>query len=107
LPFSGFSLPSKTVEYITSDTGFGKIKGQRIDGVNIFKGVPYGGKLSGERRFRRPEVLQPWTGVKDTLTLGAPAIQNPRRGEPDPSEDCLFLNVWTPANDNQKRAVMF
>jgi para-nitrobenzyl esterase len=45
--------------------------------------------------------------VKDALTLGAPAIQNPRRGEPDPSEDCLFLNVWTPAIDNKKRAVMF
>jgi para-nitrobenzyl esterase len=107
LPFSVFSSPSKTVEYIISDTGFGKIRGQRIDGVNIFKGVPYGGKLSGERRFRRPEALQPWTGMKDALTLGAPAIQNPRRGEPDPSEDCLFLNVWTPANDNRKRAVMF
>jgi para-nitrobenzyl esterase len=107
LPFSGFSLPTKTLEFIISDTGFGKIRGQRVDGVNIFKGVPYGGKLSGERRFRRPEALQTWTGVKDTLTLGAPAIQNPRRGEPDPSEDCLFLNVWTPANDNRKRAVMF
>ena len=107
LPFSVFSLPSKTVDYVISDTGFGKIRGQRIDGVNIFKGVPYGGKLSGERRFRRPEALQPWTRVKDTLTLGAPAIQNPRGGEPNPSEDCLFLNVWTPANDNRKRAVMF
>lgn len=107
LPFSGYSFSGKVEEYITSDTRFGKIRGQRIDGVNIFKGVPYGGKLSGERRFKRPAPLDPWTGVKDTLTLGPPAIQNPRRGEPDPAEDCLFLNVWTPANDGKKRAVMF
>ena len=39
--------------------------------------------------------------------LGAPAIQPPRRNEPEPAEDCLFLNIWTPANDNQKRPVMF
>lgn len=107
LPFAGYSFSRYAEEFITSETRFGKIRGQRIDGVNIFKGVPYGGKLSGERRFRRPAILEPWTGVKDTLTLGPPAIQNPRRGEPDPSEDCLFLNVWTPANDVKKRAVMF
>lgn len=107
LPFSGYSFSRFAEEFITSETRFGKIRGQRIDGVNTFKGVPYGGKLSAERRFRRPAALEPWTGVKDTLTLGPPAIQNPRRGEPDPSEDCLFLNVWTPANDGKKRAVMF
>jgi para-nitrobenzyl esterase len=94
-------------EFVTADTNYGKIKGYREQGVNIFKGVPYAGKTSGNRRFRRPDKLEPWTGVRDTLTLGAPAIQNPRRNEPTPSEDCLFLNIWTPANDNKKRAVMF
>ncbi|MES2794686.1 MAG: carboxylesterase family protein [Bacteroidota bacterium] len=94
-------------EFVTTNTVYGKIKGYREKGVNIYKGVPYGGKISGERRFRRPAPLEKWTGVKDTLTLGAPAIQNPRRNEPAPSEDCLFLNVWTPANDNKKRPVMF
>ena len=66
-----------------------------------------GGRISGDRRFRRPAPLDPWTGVRDALQLGAPAIQAPRRNEPDPSEDCLFLNVWTPANDGKKRPVMF
>ena len=101
------SGPSLVEEFIQSETTYGKIKGYRTEGVNIFKGVPYAGRISGDRRFRRPAPLEPWTGVKDTLTLGAPAIQAPRRNEPAPSEDCLFLNVWTPANDNKKRPVMF
>lgn len=94
-------------EFVISDTSHGKVKGYRENGVNIFKGVPYAGKISGERRFRRPAPLESWEGVKEALTLGAPAIQNPRRNEPAPSEDCLFLNVWTPANDGKKRPVMF
>lgn len=94
-------------EHIISNTNFGQIKGYRDNGVNIFKGVPYAGKVSGERRFRRPAPLEAWEGARETLTLGAPAIQNPRRNEPAPSEDCLFLNVWTPANDGKKRPVMF
>ena len=98
--------PSKmnSIEVEISD---GKIRGARRDGVNTFKGIPYAGRVSGDRRFRRPAELEPWAGVRDALQLGAPAIQPPRRNEPEPAEDCLFLNIWTPANDNQKRPVMF
>ena len=85
----------------------GKLRGIREKGINIFKGIPYAGSVSGDRRFQRPADLNPWKGVRDALQLGAPAIQPPRQNEPDPAEECLFLNVWTPANDNQKRPVMF
>ena len=97
--------------YVETETTHGRIKGIRNEGVNIFKGIPYAGKISGDRRFKRPAPLAPWTGVRDALQLGAPAIQPPdgSRGinEPAKNEDCLFLNVWTPANDHKKRAVMF
>ena len=92
---------------IEVEISHGKVRGARHGGVNIFKSIPYAVRVSGERRFRRPADLQPWAGVRDALSLGAPAIQPPRRNEPDPDEDCLFLNIWTPANDNQKRPVMF
>ncbi len=92
---------------IEVETSHGKIRGSRNDGVNTFKGIPYAGKVSGERRFRTPAELKPWVGVRDALQLGAPAIQSPRQNEPEPSEDCLSLNIWTPANDNRKRPVMF
>ena len=107
IPDYGFSSFLKPEEYINAETTHGRIRGIRNEGVNVFKGIPYGGRTSGDRRFRRPAPLQPWTGVRDALQLGAPAIQPPRQNEPDPSEDCLFLNIWTPANDNKKRPVMF
>ncbi|MCF2518736.1 carboxylesterase/lipase family protein [Dyadobacter sp. CY351] len=103
----GFTSARRPDEFIETEINTGKIKGVRNDGVNVFKGVPYGGKISGDRRFRRPAPLQPWTGVRDATQFGAPAMQPPRRNEPAPSEDCLFLNVWTPENDNRKRPVMF
>jgi para-nitrobenzyl esterase len=102
-----FSSNKKQEEYIIAEITHGKIKGTRLNGVNIFKGVPYGGRVSGDHRFRRPAPLEHWTGVRDSLQLGAPAIQAPRRNEPAPAEDCLFLNIWTPGNDNMKRPVMF
>jgi para-nitrobenzyl esterase len=113
---AAFAIPSSIYafkhfdEYIEVEITHGKIRGNRNEGVNIFSGIPYAGTISGNRRFRRPAPLQPWTGVRDALQLGAPAIQDGQtRGlnEPKPNEDCLFLNVWTPANDNKKRAVMF
>ncbi len=85
----------------------GKIRGARDEGVSIFKGIPYAGRVSGDRRFRRPAKLIPWSGVRNALQLGAPAVQTTRENEPEPAEDCLFLNIWTPANDNAKRPVMF
>ena len=98
--------PTKADDFVDVEITHGKIRGIRSEGVNIFKGVPYAGKVSGDRRFRRPAPLDPWTGVRDALQLGAPSIQG-SRGLPAPAEDCLFLNVWTPANDNKKRPVMF
>lgn len=101
-----FSNQTRTEDFVEAEIIHGKIRGIRNEGVNIFKGIPYGGRISGDRRFRRPAPLEPWTGVRDALQLGAPSIQG-SRGLPAPAEDCLFLNVWTPANDNKKRPVMF
>jgi len=98
-------------EYVTVEISHGKIRGIRTMGVTIFKGIPYAGRVSGDRRFRRPAPLEPWKGIRDAIRLGTPAMQSPKTvygiDEPQPGEDCLFLNIWTPANDNKKRPVMF
>ena len=95
------------MDTVEVEISHGKIRGVRAEGVNIFKGIPYAGRVSGDRRFRRPAELKPWAGIREALQFGAPAIQPPRQNEPEPAEDCLFLNLWTPANDHHKRPVMF
>ncbi len=111
LPRSLSDFSDQQSSYIIAKTENGKLRGIRNRGVNIFKGIPYAGKVSGDRRFMRPAPVEPWKGVRDALRLGNPAIQAAGQtygiDEPGYSEDCLFLNVWTPANDNRKRPVMF
>ena len=100
---------SETLESVEVNTSYGRIRGMRSDGLATFKGIPYAGSVSGTNRFKAAPPLQPWTGVRDALQLGAPSLQpgGQRRNEPPSSEDCLFLNVWTPAADERKRPVMF
>jgi para-nitrobenzyl esterase len=66
------------------------------------------GPVSGAGRFKAAPALKPWDGVRDALAFGAPSWQpGQRRNEPPQDENCLFLNIWTPAADNRKRPVMF
>lgn len=88
----------------------GKLRGAAENGVLLFRGVPYAGSVSGPaRRFRAPTPPVGWTGVRDATKLGAASIQPPGGhfgpGEGQ-SEDCLVLNIWTPALDGAKRPVM-
>lgn len=59
------------MDFVKAETTYGKLRGCREAGVNIFKGIPYAGRVSGAYRFRQPAELQPWTGVRDALELGA------------------------------------
>jgi para-nitrobenzyl esterase len=98
-------------EYVQITTTEGRLRGARVEGVSVFKGVRYAAPLTAQDRFKAPRKLPSWTGVRDALGYGAPSIQRPsgNLGGVDPSEDCLFLNLWTPATrpDGKKRAVMY
>lgn len=101
---------------IVETTG-GKLRGALIDGIAAFRGVPYGASTAGENRFMPPRSPQPWAGERDALDYAGQAPQSrlgpaPRPemvdffGPPDGSpetEDCLTLNVWTPAVDSAAR----
>ncbi len=83
----------------------GRLRGQREQGVNVFRGIPYGADTA-PRRFQPalPEVA--WRGVRDALDYGNAAPQTGKEGPG--SEDCLYLNVWTPAlRDGGKRPIVF
>jgi para-nitrobenzyl esterase len=97
------------LSFVDVETTKGRVRGSRLNGLVTFKGIPYAGPVSGRNRFRAAPPLKSWTGVRDALQFGAPAIQPNRNrpNEPAPEEDCLFLNVWTPAADGRRRPVMF
>ncbi len=96
--------------FVVAETTGGKVRGGTARGALSFKGVPYAGSVAGANRFKAAPPVVPWAGVRDALRLGAPTLQAPKStyGEDEPaySEDCLFLNVWTPALDGKKRPVM-
>lgn len=103
---------SEKQQFVEVETGYGRIRGLKLEGLQTFKGIPYGGSVSGAGRFKAAGPLEPWTGVRDALKSGPPSLQSPMRPsfgvtEGVPAEDCLFLNVWTPAADARKRPVMF
>ena len=106
----GAAQEAKT-EFAVVETSYGRVRGLRGDGLLTFKGIPYAGAVAGPNRFRKAPRLEPWAGVRDALRPGPPSLQPGRtsaRGEePAPEENCLYLNIWTPAADGKKRPVMF
>ncbi len=108
------------------ETSNGKITGFRRNGIQTFKGIPYGASTAGANRFMPPQKRTPWSGVRSALFWGPVSPQaytstfDARRvgwnhddeafmfewEDGQPSEDCLRVNVWTPAADNGKRPVM-
>jgi len=98
----------------TIDTPLGRIRGREKNGALQFLGIRYGQSTAGANRFRPPVAVEPWDGVLDATRFGASAPQPPRPEESvlpkrdlTISEDCLFLNVFTPAADSEARPVLF
>ncbi|MFN9233738.1 MAG: carboxylesterase family protein, partial [Planctomyces sp.] len=77
----------------------GELVGELVGDVRIFRGVPYAAARVGERRWQAPGPVEPWQGVREATQVGALSLPGetfaPRSAQ---SEDCLFLNIWTPAS---------
>ena len=115
LPVFGGAAERSTLPgppFVIAETTLGKVRGGRSRGALAFKGIPYAGPVTGSGRFRAPPPAESWNGVRDATRLGPPALQkaDSTYGEEEPAyaENCLVLNVWTPAvADGRRRPVLF
>ena len=99
-------------------TKYGLLQGKREENMVSFLGIPYAKAPVGELRWHEPVELNPWEGVREALELGSPSLQHNGQAIPggDPaergvfnndSEDCLYLNVWSPAVTSDDRLPVF
>jgi para-nitrobenzyl esterase len=101
---AGLARPAEAASKApVAPTTYGKVRGAEVDGIKVFKGVRYGADTA-PRRFMPALPPEPWSGVADALAYGPACPQ--AKIQDATSEDCLFLNVWTPALDGRKRPVM-
>jgi para-nitrobenzyl esterase len=119
-PFVTTEARSEPVAPVAEST-CGSLRGRTQDGIHSFRGIPYGADTSGRNRFMPPQKPAPWQGVREAVGPGHCAPQPLPEGNYDytravrwaelpggTGEDCLVLNVFTPAlKDGGKRAVLF
>jgi len=105
---------STTVRNPVVQTHAGAVRGDMVDGVNVFKGIPYAAPPVGANRLMPPQPVVPWSGVRDALTFGPkppqpaypPDISAILPELASPGEDCLNLNIWSPALGAARLPVM-
>lgn len=95
------------------ETRFGLVEGIREGGVSIWKGIPYAAPPLHSLRFRSPQEPAAWAGVRGAKQFGPAALQGESPSMKflgdsplHKSEDCLYLNIWSPGADRKKRPVL-
>src|SRR3984957_17237472 len=83
-------------------TDSGLVRGARQGSVDVYKAIPFAAPPVGALRWREPQAVMPWSGVRAATTFAPACMQTgvsmPGETPPKVSEDCLYLNVWTPAH---------
>ena len=101
----------------TAQTTAGTIEGTEENGLCVFRGVPFAAPPVGDLRFKAPQPVEPWDGVREAKSFGPISLQAPNEmleallppsDPPQPqSEDCLYLNVWTPGLDGARPVMVW
>ena len=103
-----FSANAATPDLVKTANGTVRGTGRQPSGVRIFKGIPFAQPPVGDLRWREPQPVKSWTGERAADQFGPRCMQAPIFGDmgfraPSMSEDCLYLNVWTPAKKGNER----
>lgn len=106
--FEGYAQKKCDTVFVRASTENGIIEGFEKAGIKIFRGIPYAQPPVGELRWREPQPVKNWSGVKKTIDFGPRAMQLPvfsdmRFRSNGMSEDCLYLNVWTPSKNYREK----
>lgn len=99
---------SKAAEPVRVDGGMLAGSASADSKIRIYKGIPFAAPPVGKLRWTAPVAAASWSGVRDATEFGARCMQSPIFSDmvfrdKGPSEDCLYLNVWTPANSTSAR----
>lgn len=93
-------------------TAYGQLQGEQNGGVNVWRGIPFAAPPVGELRFRAPQPPESWNTVREATDFGPVNLQPVSTGvtrfggtTPVYSEDCLYLNVWSPAEAEEGEAL--
>ena len=98
-----FLLPMMgTMAQTQVKTAEGILEGKDLSGIKVFKGVPFAAPPVGNLRWKAPQQAKHWDGVREAKEYGPNPMQEPLFGDMNfgtkvNSEDCLYLNIWTPA----------
>ena len=97
-----------TGERVKTANGILEGAGRQSSGVRIFRGIPFAQPPVGALRWQPPQLVKNWPGVRQAVKFGPRCMQHPIFGDMNfrsdgMSEDCLYLNVWTPAESDKER----
>lgn len=106
-PLVGFAQSIDSIN-LRVTTVSGTLEGTYDSGIRIFRGIPFAQPPVGDLRWREPQPVERWEGVRSANTFGPRAMQRPIFGDmvfrsDGVSENCLYLNVWTPTSSADEK----
>ncbi|WP_024462293.1 carboxylesterase/lipase family protein [Marinimicrobium sp. LS-A18] len=105
------SLSVNAAPELVREVEGGKVKGEVEQNVLSYKGIPFAQPPVADHRWRKPQPVASWEGVKDATSYASDCMQIPFPSDAaplgtEPSEDCLYLNIWRPAESAEKLPVL-